>query len=89
MAWSALLSPGCWPIFAPRIIAQAFGLRGHHAVFDAIINYFDKMPGVIRAAVLLTSLGIAAKLFPPRRVRGIADARSQRGKDGIETLNHL
>src|SRR5215831_11008292 len=69
--------------------AQAFGVGGHYAVLDPVMNHLDEVTGAIGAAMQITLLGGTANFFASRRAWYlVAHARSQPRKDGIEVLNH-
>src|SRR5262249_43684002 len=69
--------------------AQAFGVGGHDAVLDAVMNHLDEVASAIGAAMQVTLFGGATGLLAPRGARYlVAHARSQPGKDWIEVLDH-
>src|SRR5262249_27213948 len=69
--------------------AQAFGVCGHDAVLDAVMDHLDKVTGAIGAAMQITLLRGTANFLAPRRARYlVAYAGSQPGEDWIEVLDH-
>lgn len=66
--------------------SQAFSVRRHHAVFDAVVDHFHEMAGAVRATVQITLLGRAAHLLAAGRFRNAALPRSERREDGLEML---
>ena len=69
--------------------AQALGVGGHDAVFDAVVDHLDEVPGPRWPAVQVALLGGAADLLASRRARDVADAGRQRLEDRIEVLDRL
>src|SRR6266446_2469505 len=47
--------------------AQPFGVRGHNAILDAVVNHFDKVAGAVWPAMQIPLLSGAFGLFSPRR----------------------
>src|SRR5215510_7314630 len=69
--------------------AQAFGVCGHDAVLDAVMDHLDKVTGAIGAAMQVTLFGGPTNFFASRRARYlVAHARSQPSEDWIEVLDH-
>src|SRR5262249_51191363 len=69
--------------------AQAFGVGGHDAVLDPVMNHLDEVTGAIGAAMQITLLRGTANFLAPRRARYlVAYAGSQPGEDWIEMLDH-
>ena len=66
---------------------QAFRVRGHHAVLDAVVDHLDEVACATGPAVQIAVFGGAADLLPAWRARSLVDARGQRGEDRFETLN--
>ena len=50
---------------------EALGIGGHQAVFDAVVDHLDEMPGAVRAAVQIALLGGAAGSSRARRARRV------------------
>ena len=68
---------------------KPFRIRGHHAVFDAVMHHLDEMPGAIGPAMQVALFGAAVDLFAARRARDIAAPGRQRREDRIETLHDI
>ena len=68
--------------------AQAFGIGGHDAVLDSVVNHLDEMAGAVRSAVEIALLGGAAHGRPTRSAREVAGARCQPQEDRIEVSDH-
>src|SRR5262245_63479333 len=69
--------------------AQAFGVGGHDAILDSVMNHLNEVTGAIGAAMQVTLFGGAAGLLAPRGARYlVAHAGSQPGEDWIEVLDH-
>ena len=66
---------------------QPFGIGGHDAVFDAIVDHLDEMPCAIGTAVQVTEFSRAANLLAAGRARDITATGCQRGEDRIEMLH--
>ena len=49
---------------------QAFGIGGHDAVLDAVVDHFDEVPGPVRPAVQIAVFGRAADCPSRPGVRG-------------------
>ena len=69
--------------------AQALGIRGHDAVFDAVVNHFDEMARAVRTAMQVALFGGTAKLLATGRAGNIADAGRQGCENGIQTFNDV
>src|SRR5690349_427899 len=67
---------------------QAFRVRSHDAVFDAVVNHFDEMTGTVWPTMQITLLGGTRGLVAPRSARYVADAGSEAGKDGIQVFDY-
>src|SRR5260370_22851573 len=70
-------------------VVQAFGVGGHQAVFDAVVNHLDEVASTGRAAVEIALLGSAGYFFAARRAIDIAAARRKRFENGIESLHDV
>src|SRR5215470_10640636 len=69
--------------------AQAFGVGGHDAVLDPVMNHLDEVTGAIGAAMQITLLRGTANFLASRGARYlVAYAGSQPGEDWIEVLDH-
>ena len=51
---------------------QAFGIRRHDAVLDAVVDHLDEVAGTVRPAVQETLLGARRRAARGRGVRGAA-----------------
>src|SRR5262245_36148298 len=69
--------------------AEALGVSGHNAVFDAIVDHLDKMAGAVGAAMQVTLFGRAVHLLAAWRTRQVTRARRKRREDRIEVLHHV
>ena len=67
--------------------AQAFRVRGHDPVLDAVVDHLHEVARAARPAVQVAVLGGAADLLAARRAIDVAAARGERLEDGIETLH--
>ena len=67
---------------------KTFGIGLHQAVFDAVMNHFDEMPGADRAGVDITLLDAGVASLAPAGARDIAGTRRQACEDRIETIDH-
>src|SRR5207244_12593742 len=63
---------------------KPFGIGLHQAVFDAVMDHLDKMPGADGAGVNIALLDPCIASLAPGGARAIADARRERGADRIE-----
>ena len=68
--------------------AKPFGEGSHHSVFNAVMDHLYEVARAVRAAVQITLLRCAAEFLASRRARDASDTRRQRGKNGIQALNH-
>src|SRR5262245_41441559 len=64
--------------------AHAFGVSGHDAVFDAVVDHLDEVAGAGGAAMKVSVLRGAADLVTAWRARNIADAGSEGLEDRVE-----
>ena len=69
--------------------AEAFGVGGHDAVLDAVVDHFDEVAGAVGAAVEITLLGGAAELLAAGGARDVAGAGGERGEDGVEAFHDV
>src|SRR5437879_13294490 len=67
---------------------KPFGRGLHQAVFGAVMDHLDKMPGADGAGVNIALLDPGIASLAPRGARDIADARRERGEDRIEPVDH-
>src|SRR5437868_13345848 len=67
---------------------KPFGIGLHQAVFDAVMDHLDKMPGADGAGVNIALLDPGIASLAPGGARDIADARRERGEDRIEPVDH-
>src|SRR5262249_34453267 len=51
---------------------KAFGVGGHDAVFDAVVDHFDEVARAVGPAMEIALLGGAAKLFAAGSARDVA-----------------
>ena len=68
---------------------EAFGVGGHQAVFDAVVNHLDEMACAGRAAMEIALFGGAAGFFAAGSAIDIAAAGRERFEDGIEMLDDV
>ena len=61
---------------------QAFGVSGHGAVLDPIVDHLHEVAGAGRPAVQIAVFGGAAHLLPPRRARAVAIPGARAAKIG-------
>src|SRR6516225_5804692 len=70
--------------------AQAFGIGGHEAVLDAVVNHLNEVTGAVWATMQITLLGCTGSLLTARRARYFfTHAWGQSRKDWIEVLHDL
>ena len=69
--------------------AQAFGVGGHDAVLDAVVDHFDEVARAVGAAVEIALLGSAAELLAAGGARDVAGAGGESGEDGIEVFHDI
>src|SRR5262245_19993895 len=68
---------------------HSFGVCGHEAVLDPVVNHLDEVTGAARPAVQVTELSGAADLLAPGCGRNVARTWCQRLEDGIEMPHGL
>ena len=68
--------------------SQPFGIRSHDSILDSVVDHLHEMPGAIRTAKQIALFGGAAGFFSSRRARDVPAAGCQRGKNGIQALDH-
>src|SRR5271165_5129162 len=68
---------------------QAFGVRGHDAVLDAVVDHFYEVARAAGAAMEIAFLGSATGFFAAGSAVHVAAAGSQRLKDGIEVFDDV
>src|SRR5260370_22115862 len=66
---------------------QAFGVRGHQAVLDAVVDHFDEVAGAGRAAVKIAFFRSAANPFASRSAIGIATSWRECFENRIQALD--
>src|SRR6516162_7965287 len=64
--------------------AHPFGVGGHDAVLDPVMDHLDEVTGTVRPAVQVAELGSAADALASGRARDIPRAGSERLEDRIE-----
>ena len=79
----------CLPTLAACRTPKPFGVGGHDAVFDAVVDHLDEVAGAVGTAVQVALFGGAAEFLAARRARNVADAGSEGGEDGIEMLDDV
>src|SRR5260370_34357272 len=67
---------------------KSFGIGLHQAVFDAVMDHLDEMPGADRAGMDIALLDPGIASLAPRGARDIADARRERGENRVEPVDH-
>src|SRR3954452_17479006 len=67
--------------------AEPFGVSGHHAILDAVMDHLDEMTGAVWAAVQIALLGCAADSFSSWRTRDVADAGRQRLENRVKSTD--
>ena len=63
---------------------ETFGVGGHDAVLDAVVNHFDEVSSAAAATVQIALLGAAGGTVSARRSRRGVDARCERPEDRLE-----
>ena len=63
---------------------EAFGVGGHEAVFDAVVDHLDEVAGAVGSAVEVAVFGGAAELLAAGGARSYADAGGEGFEDGVE-----
>src|SRR6266481_1289077 len=66
---------------------ETFGVGGHQAVFDAVVNHLYEMAAARWAAVEITFFGGAGCLFAAGSARDVAAAGGERFENWIEVLD--
>ena len=66
-----------------------FGVGGHDAVLDAVVDHLHEVPGAGGPAVEVAVLGGAADLLAAGRAGDVAAARGERLEDRIEALHRV
>ena len=66
---------------------EALRIGLHEAIFDAVVDHFDEMPGARWPRVNIAALGAGIPRLPPRRMRDIALARRQGIENRIEVID--
>src|SRR4029077_19136845 len=69
--------------------AESFGVGGHDAVLDAIVNHLDEVAAAIGAAVQVALFRGATDFFTAGGAGDIANPGSEAGEKGIEMFDHL
>src|SRR5579863_6944151 len=67
---------------------ETFGIGLHQAIFDAVVNHLDEMPGADRTGVDVALLDPGIASLAPASAGDVADARRQRSEDRIEAIDH-
>src|SRR5260370_4277636 len=67
---------------------KTFGIGLHQAIFDAVMNHLDEVPGADRAGVDVALLDPGIASLAPAGARNVADARRQYREDRIEPIHH-
>ena len=57
--------------------AEPLGIRGHHAVFDPVMNHLDEMARAARSAMQIAEFGRAREVLTPWRARDLPRTRRQ------------
>ncbi len=68
---------------------EAFGVGGHHPVFDAVVHHLHEMAGAVRAAVQEALLGRGGGAAAPGRSRRAADAGRERREDRLQVPDDI
>ena len=68
---------------------ETFGIGLHQAIFDAVVDHLDEMPGADRAGVEIALLDAGVASLPPLGARNVAEAGRKRGEDRVEAFDHL
>src|SRR6187402_1197360 len=68
---------------------EAFGIGLHQAVFDAVVDHLDEMPGADRAGMDVALLDAGIAPLTSLRAWNVAGAGRERGEDRIEPIDHL
>ena len=68
---------------------QAFGIRGHDAVFDPVVDHLDEMTGATRPAMQIAVFGRKRLTIPARCPVGCPDSRCECSKDRVEVMNRI
>ncbi len=66
---------------------EAFGVGGHQAVFDAVVNHLYEVPTAAWPAVEIAFFGRAGGFFAARSARGGAAAGGERFENWVEVLD--
>src|SRR5882757_8266049 len=69
--------------------SYSFGIRGHEAVFDAIVHHLNEVPCPALATVQVALLGRAADFLAAWRARNVARSGRERGKGWIKMLHDV
>src|SRR5450432_3540250 len=67
---------------------ETLGIGLHQAIFNAVMDHLDEMPGADGAWMDVTLLDAGVAALAARRARDVADPRRQTGEDRIEPVDH-
>src|ERR1700730_1388543 len=67
---------------------KTFGIGLHQAIFDAVMDHLDEMPGAYGACMNIALLDAGVASLAPGGARDIACAGLHRSEDGIEPVDH-
>src|SRR5579863_1747359 len=68
---------------------ETFGIGLHQAVFDAVMNHLDEVPGADRAGMEIALLDAGVASLSAFGAGDVTEAGRERLEDRIETLDHL
>ena len=66
---------------------HAFGVGGHDAVFDAVVDHFNEVTSAVGSAVEVAEFGGALVIGTSHCAGDVADARSEGAEDRVEVLD--
>src|SRR6267154_738259 len=67
---------------------ESLGIGLHQAIFDAVVNHLDEVPGADRAGMNIALLDARIASLAAAGALDIADARRQACEDRIEAIDH-
>src|ERR1700722_13134849 len=68
---------------------KAFGVGGHQAVFDAVVDHLYEVPGAGRAAVEVAVFGGSDGFFSAGSAIHVAATRRERFENGVEVFDDI
>src|SRR5438477_12253878 len=68
---------------------EAFGVSSHDPVFNTVMDDLDEMPGAIGPAMQIALFGCPAEFLPARCSCDVANPRSQRSENRIQSPNDI